>query len=236
MSNQILSDLFLSRLKRINLELQDHLIKINFKKGLPVWTEHIERGGQIVCGVGRTIMFVCLILELKVTKELVKEYAQYLRDEIMGSSYDLGGLKEAVKWVLDYELVREQKAIMFGLQSQFWKYLGGLTERAYIRIITELPTMGEEYRDDFEKDEKTLELLEPTILKLFDEDVINRDLDEKLFRDSLDSQEKEIYDDWKAGHGVRHSAKKLNIDKDKIAKKRKEIEAAKRERDEEDED
>jgi len=222
------------KLKEINSKLLSHLTDLNIEKMLPVWIEHIEKGGRVKCGPGRTVEFFLLILDPKQMKELVREYAKYLRNEIMGSSYNLHDLKDAVKWVIDHELIGKQKAIMHGLPEQFWGYLAALTEKAY-QIVTEGLSKREDYRDDFETDEKTGELLEATIINLNEEDESNKDLDEKLWLDSLDSQKREIWYDLKAGYGVRHTAKKLKINKNQVARKRKELEKDKRKKLEEDE-
>ena len=236
MSNEIISDDFKNKLQEINFELIEDFVKINLEKGFPVWVEHEKRGGQVVCGVGFTFMWLRSILNPEHEKELVRKYAQHLK-EIMDSSYNLHDLKVAVKWVIDHDLVNPQKAIMFGLPGQFWAYLTDLTERAYV-IVTEGLTKREEYRDDFEEieDGEFKKMLPPTVIKLNEEDERNTKADEKRWLDEQDLQDRKIWEDWKAGRGVRYTAKKLNINKNIVAEIRKKLNEDHQKRLEEDED
>jgi hypothetical protein len=236
MTDKIITDDLNGKFQDINDELIDHLTKINIEKGLPVWEEHRRREGQVVCGVGFTFMWVRSILKPEREKELVKKYAGRLK-EIMASSYNLVDLKKAVKWVIDYELVNPQKAIMFGLPALFWAYLTDLTDRAY-GIVTEGLTKRTEYRDDYEEieDGEFKRMLPATVIKLNEQDERDREIDEKRWRDSLDPRDRKILEDWEAGYGVRYSAKGLGIkDKNVVAKKRKELKKSKRKKLDEDE-
>jgi hypothetical protein len=223
---------FKELLSEIDSKLHEHLLKLNLKEGSPIFAKWFVEGHKPICGVQITYRMLFSIVDPPKRKELVKNYAEMIKN-IFGKGYYFPDLKEAVERVFD-DLIAERKAIMFGLQSQFLRYLWRLTHEAYQRIqepLTERVTLPDNDMKDtdwsatimlMDKEEQFEELNK-------DENRLVAEIFEKQFRDSLEPVQREIWKDFKDGCSIRYSEKRLNVPKTTVAEIRQNLEAKRKE-------
>jgi hypothetical protein len=224
---------FQERLEEINQDVlkwsekvNADLLKLNKDKEVLLdWDNWFKKGKDRICGVQ---LFYYLALYPDERKECVKMCVEWLR-EFWKEQDDIGSIKDAVSEVLA-ELITKQKAIggaiRFG-SMYFWARLDVLVREKFLTVLNIIPV--NQKPDTIDEEGKVIEAIN-TLVKVGgsvveklecseigeEENDIIEAIDERLYLESLEENEKTVYKLHLDGYSEQKIEERTGINKSKV--------------------